>query len=71
MNEDSLHCLFGEGQRELEAEAIPYAVLEHYGIHVHSSVYLAAYEVTSEMLTASLQTIGNTAKRLIHLIMKI
>jgi hypothetical protein len=55
-------------QRELEAEAVSYAVLAHYGIHANSSFYLATYEVTSEMLTASIHTIGNTAKRLIQLI---
>jgi hypothetical protein len=52
-------------QRELEAESVSYAVLAHYGIHSESRFYLASYEVTAEMLTASLQTISQTAKRII------
>jgi hypothetical protein len=49
-------------QRELEAESVSYTVLAHFGIHSESRFYLATYDVTAEMLTASLQTIGNTAK---------
>jgi antirestriction protein ArdC len=55
-------------QRELEAESVSYAVLAHFGIHSESRFYLATYDVTAEMLTASLQTIGNTAKKIISLI---
>ena len=55
-------------QRELEAESVSYAVLAHFGIHSESRFYLATYDVTAEMLTASLQTIGNAAKRIISLI---
>jgi antirestriction protein ArdC len=52
-------------QRELEAESVSYAVLAHYGIRTESRFYLASYDVTAEMLTASLQAIGQTAKRII------
>jgi len=52
-------------QRELEAESVSFAVLAHYGIHTESRFYLASYDVTTEMLTASLQTISQTAKRII------
>jgi hypothetical protein len=45
-----------------------YAVLAHFGIHSESRFYLATYDVTAEMLTASLQTIGNAAKKIISLI---
>ncbi len=55
-------------QRELEAESVSYAVLTHFGIHSESRFYLATYDVTAEMLTASLQTIGNAAKKIICLI---
>jgi antirestriction protein ArdC len=55
-------------QRELEAESVSYAVLAHYGIRTESRFYLASYEVTAEMLTASLQTISQTAKRIISAI---
>jgi len=55
-------------QRELEAESVSFAVLAHYGINSESRFYLASYDVTSEMLTASLQTISNTAKRIINII---
>ena len=55
-------------QRELEAESESYAVLAHFGIHSESRFYLATYDVTAEMLTASLQTIGNAAKKIISLI---
>jgi IrrE N-terminal-like domain len=55
-------------QRELEAESVSYAVLAHFGIHSESRFYLATYDVTAEMLTASLQTIGNAAKKIISLI---
>src|SRR5258707_6113265 len=55
-------------QRELEAESVSFAVLAHYGIHTESRFYLASYDVTAEMLTASLQTISQTAKRIINTI---
>ena len=55
-------------QRELEAESVSYAVLAHFGMHSESRFYLATYDVTAEMLTASLQTIGNAAKQIINLI---
>jgi hypothetical protein len=55
-------------QRALEAESVSYAVLAHFGIHSESRFYLATYDVTAEMLTASLQTIGNAAKKIISLI---
>jgi hypothetical protein len=55
-------------QRELEAESVAYAVLAHYGIHADSRFYLAMYGITSEMLTASLQTIASTAKQIIGLL---
>jgi hypothetical protein len=49
-----------------EAESVSYAVLAHFGIHSESRFYLATYDVTAEMLTASLQTIGNAAKKIIQ-----
>jgi hypothetical protein len=52
-------------QRELEAESVSYTVLARYGIHTQSCSYLASYDVTAEMLIASLQTISQTAKRII------
>jgi hypothetical protein len=52
----------------LEAESVSYAVLAHYGIRTESRFYLASYDVTAEMLTASLQTISQTAKRIISAI---
>lgn len=55
-------------QRELEAESVAYAVLAHFGMHPQSCFYLATYDVTPEMLTASLQTIGGAAKTIISLI---
>ncbi len=55
-------------QRELEAESVSFAVLAHYGIHTESRFYLASYDVTAEMLTAALQTITQTAKRIINAI---
>jgi N-terminal domain of anti-restriction factor ArdC/IrrE N-terminal-like domain len=55
-------------QRELEAESVSFAVLARYGIHSESRFYLASYDVTAEMLTASLQTISQTAKRIISVI---
>jgi hypothetical protein len=55
-------------QRELEAESVSYAVLAHYGIHSESRFYLASYDVTAEMLAASLQTISQTARKIIETI---
>jgi hypothetical protein len=37
-------------------------------MHPQSCFYLATYDVTPEMLTASLQTIGSAAKKIIGLI---
>jgi hypothetical protein len=58
-------------QRELEAESVSYAELAHFGMHSDSRFYLATYDVTAEMLTASLQTIGSAAKQIINLIRQI
>jgi len=55
-------------QRELEAESVAYAVLTHFGLQPKSQFYLATYGITAEMLTASLQTITATAKRIIGLL---
>ncbi|MGB7986987.1 MAG: ArdC-like ssDNA-binding domain-containing protein [Terracidiphilus sp.] len=55
-------------QRELEAESVAYAVLTHFGMNPQSQFYLANYNITAEMLTASLQTINTTAKRIIGLL---
>jgi hypothetical protein len=55
-------------QRELEAESVSYAVLSHFGMNPQSQFYLATYDITAEMLTASLQTINATAKRIIGLL---
>jgi hypothetical protein len=55
-------------QRELEAESVSYTVLAHYGIHSESRFYLASYNVSAEMLTASLQTISQTARKIIETI---
>ena len=52
-------------QRELEAEATAYVVLAHFGIHSGSCFYLHGYGITGEMLTASMQTISATARRII------
>ena len=52
-------------QRELEAESVAYAVLAHFGMHLESRFYLATYDVTPEMLSASMQTIGTAAKKII------
>lgn len=46
-------------QRELEAEATSFAVLDHFGIEQPSSIYLAAWSADAESLTASLATIRN------------
>ncbi len=56
----------GKQQRELEAEAVAYAVLTHYDIHPSSCFYLASYGITGEMLTASMQTIAKTARQIIE-----
>jgi predicted Zn-dependent protease len=55
-------------QRELEAESVSYAVLSYFGMKSQSQFYLATYEVTAEMLTASLHTINATAKQIIGLL---
>ena len=56
----------GKQQRELEAEAVAYAVLTHYGLQPGSRFYLATYGVTGEMLTASMQTIAKAARQIIE-----
>ncbi len=56
----------GKQQRELEAESVAYAVLMHYGIHSGSRFYLASYDITGEMLAASMQTITKTARQIIE-----
>ena len=56
----------GKQQRELEAEAVAYAVLTHYGMQSGSRFYLASYGITGEMLTASMQTIAKAARQIIE-----
>jgi hypothetical protein len=56
----------GKQQRELEAEAVAYAVLTHYGMQSGSRFYLASYGITGEMLTASMQLIAKTAREIIE-----
>jgi hypothetical protein len=53
-------------QRELEAESVAFAVMAHFGMRVESRFYLATYDVTGEMLTASLATINAAARQLIE-----
>jgi N-terminal domain of anti-restriction factor ArdC len=55
-------------QRELEAESVAYAVLAHFGMKLPSEFYLATYDINAEMLTAALQTISATTKRIIALV---
>ena len=56
-------------QRELEAESVSYRRPSHTTAYrTESRFYLASYDVTAEMLTASLQTISQTAKRIISAI---
>jgi hypothetical protein len=52
-------------QRELEAEAIAYVVMRHFGIEHVACNYLATYKIDSTQLKQSLQTISTTAKFLI------
>ena len=52
-------------QRELEAEAAAYVVLAHFGMNSGSRFYLHGYGITGEMLTASMQTIAATARKII------
>jgi hypothetical protein len=52
-------------QRELEAEATAYVVLSHFEMSSGSRFYLHGYGITGEMLTASMQTISATARRII------
>ncbi len=54
--------------RELEAEAIAYAVMCHFRMDLPSQFYIAGYGVTAEMLTAALPVISATAKRIIGLV---
>ncbi len=53
-------------QRELEAEATAYVVLSHFEMSSGSRFYLHGYGITGEMLTASMQTISATARRIIY-----
>lgn len=57
-------------QRELEAEAVAYAVMSHYGFSMPAGVYLATYEVTADMLTASLPVITAATRTIIEAIDK-
>jgi antirestriction protein ArdC len=52
-------------QRELEAEAIAYVVMRHFGIEHVACNYLATYKIDSTQLKQSLQTISATANFLI------
>jgi antirestriction protein ArdC len=52
-------------QRELEAEAIAYVVMRHFGIDHVACNYLATYRIDSIQIKQSLQTISTTAKFLI------
>ena len=56
----------GKQQRELEAEAVAFAVLTHYGMQPGSQFYLASYGITGEMLSATMQTISTTARQIIE-----
>jgi predicted Zn-dependent protease len=53
-------------QRELEAEAVAFAVLAHFGMRLESRFYLASYEITGDMLIASIETISRAAHALIQ-----
>lgn len=52
-------------QRELEAEAVAFVVLDHFQMRSGSQFYLHSYGVTGEMLTASMQIIAATARQII------
>jgi hypothetical protein len=62
------HAETTKQQRELEAESVAFAVLAHFGMRLESRFYLATYDVTGEMLSASLATINATARQLIEAI---
>src|ERR1700720_2052406 len=53
-------------QRELDAEATAYVVLNHFGMQSGSRFYLTGYGITGEMLQASMQIIAATARRIIE-----
>lgn len=53
-------------QRELEAEATAYVILNHYGMTSGSRLYLSGYGITAEMLQASMQVIAGAARRIIE-----
>lgn len=53
-------------QRELEAEATAYVILNHFKMHSGSRFYLNGYGVTGEMLKASMQIIAATSRRIIE-----
>lgn len=53
-------------QRELEAEATAYVVLNHFGMQSGSRFYLTGYGITGDMLQASMQIIAATARRIIE-----
>jgi len=53
-------------QRELEAEAVAFVVLDHYGMESGSQFYLHGYGITGEMLNASMQIITATARKIIE-----
>lgn len=52
-------------QRELEAEATAYVVMQHYGIQHVAAFYLASYAVNGNQLRSALETISGTVKRII------
>lgn len=52
-------------QRELEAEAVAFVVLDHFSMKSGSQFYLHSYGITGEMLTASMQIITTTARQII------
>lgn len=68
LNHKERHAETTKQQRELEAESVAFAVLAHFGARLESRFYLATYNVTGEMLTASLATINATARQLIDAI---
>ena len=53
-------------QRELEAEAIAFVILDHFGVRSRSQFYLHGYGITGEMLMGSMQTITATARKIIE-----
>jgi antirestriction protein ArdC len=52
-------------QRELEAEATAYVVMQHYGVQHVAAFYLASYAANGDQLRSALETISSTVKRII------